>query len=604
MLWPLLCLAGLLALAAALSLLLQKPLAECLPLGSFGLILLLYLAGLAGNLRLGIAAAGLVLLLLCVLAGRAALRRPAAARPYIASALCQTGLFALPSALLLALSWGRISTVWDDLSHWGRAVRDMMAWDKLACIPEATTTYKGYPPASSLFEYLFARYAGPAAESAAIFALGILLCACMLPCLRRCAGKGWWLGFFAWLPLFGFAAVFFEKAYRMLYVDLLLGLLFADLLFHALRVKAPDWFDWAYILLESAVLCLTKETGIALCGFAAAIMLANAAVCSKKTGAGIAARRKQLLLGPAALLAGFLAKESWGVYRNLFRTGDAWDTSAVTLPALQRVLAGQLADYQRECIATFRHYLFTSKRYALWILGFLLLLAVWGLWTRRKKAAAVAAAGLLLSFAAFALSLLVLYLFTFTPEEAAACASMNRYLYNHLLGAWYLGMFLLLDHAFSPGVPARMRAVCLGGLAGAFCGAAVLLGSPQYIGSLLPPFCFAETRQANAARDISAGLRACREQITREDTVLILAQDAEGQPLDAYSALLLSYEASPAHAVVCGEDVNPRQLARLITEHKATCLYLYSLPPQLKAAGDEALQPGGFYRLGEDMPFL
>lgn len=601
MLWALFCLAGLLALAMALSLLLQKPLAECLPLGAFGLILLLYLAGLAGNLRLGIAAAGLAALVLCILAGRAAARRPAVLRPYLASALRAAALFALPSALLLALSWGRISTVWDDLSHWGRAVRDMMAWDKLACIPQATTTYKGYPPASSLFEYLFARYAGPAAESAAIFALGILLCACMLPCLRRCSGKGWWLGFFAWLPLFGFAAVFFEKAYRMLYVDLLLGLLFADLLFHALREKVPTRFDWAYILLESAVLCLTKETGIALCGFAAAMMLANAAFCGPKRGEP--GRKQQLLLGPAALLAGFLAKQSWTVYRNFFRTGDAWDTSAVTLPALQKLLAGQLADYQRECIAAFRHYLFTSKRYALWIAGFLLLLAVWGLWTRRKKAAAAAAAGLLLSFAAFALSLLVLYLFTFTPEEAAACASMNRYLYNHLLGAWYLGMFLLLDHAFAAGVPARARTACLGGLAGAFCGAAVLLGSPQYIGSLLPPFCFAETRQANAARDLSAGLRACRGQLCREDTVLILAQDAEGCPLDDYSALLLSYEASPAHAVVCGEDLNPGQLARRMEEDGATCLYLYSLPPQLKAAGDETLRPGGFYRPGADMPF-
>lgn len=595
MLWAVFCLFGLLALALALCLLLQKPLADCLPLGAFGAILLLYLAGLAGQLRLGIAAVGLAVLALCVLAGRAAAQRPAVLRPQLAAGLRQAGLFMLPSALLLCLSWGRISAVWDDLSHWGRAVRDMMAWDKLACIPQATTTYKGYPPASSLFEYLFARYAGPAAESAAIFALGVLLCACMMPCLRRCAGRGWWLGFFAWLPLFGFAAVFFEKAYRMLYVDLLLGLLFADLLFHALREPTPTPFDGGYILLESAVLCLTKETGIALCGFAAAILLANAWLCRPKRAGR--AGRAQLLLGPAALLAGLLAKQSWTIYRNLFRTGDAWDTSAVTLPALQRVLSGQLADYQRQCIATFRHYLFTSKRYILWIAGFLLLLAVWGWWTGRKKTAGTAAAGLLLSFAAFALSLLVLYLFTFTPEEAAACASMNRYLYNHLLGAWYLGMFLLLDHAFAAGVPQKARAACLGGLAAAFCGAAVLLGTPAYIGSLLPPFCFAETRQANAARDISAGLRACRDQLGREDTVLILAQDAQGQPLDEYSALLLSYEASPAHAVVCGEDLGPEQLTQRLAGCGATCLYLYSLPPALQAAGDETLRPGGFYRL-------
>ena len=61
------------------------------------------------------------------------------------------GGFVLIAAWLLCLAWGRRLSAWDDLSHWGLAVKNMITLDRHHCVPPSTTTFRAYPrPAACL----------------------------------------------------------------------------------------------------------------------------------------------------------------------------------------------------------------------------------------------------------------------------------------------------------------------------------------------------------------------------------------------------------------------------------------------------------------------
>ena len=152
-----------LVLVFALAALMNKKPVETAAPAAFFVILLLYLGGLLGNLLIGM---GLVWL--CAGAGAVYLavswvspagpdgsgNKKRLARRW-GWAL---GGFVLIAAWLLCLAWGRRLSAWDDLSHWGLAVKNMITLDRHHCVPPSTTTFRAYPPASSLFEYFFARF--------------------------------------------------------------------------------------------------------------------------------------------------------------------------------------------------------------------------------------------------------------------------------------------------------------------------------------------------------------------------------------------------------------------------------------------------------------
>ena len=313
-----------LVLVFALAALMNKKPVETAAPAAFFVILLLYLGGLLGNLLIGM---GLVWL--CAGAGAVYLavswaspagpdgsgNKKRLARRW-GWAL---GGFALIGVWLLCLAWGRRLSAWDDLSHWGLAVKNMITLDKHHCVLPSTTTFRGYPPASSLFEYFFARFAGQQWEAAAVFGLDVLMTSCLLPALRCASRRQWWKTLLLGGALLAFPVVFYERVYTIVYVDMLLALLTAYLIFTALHTDRLDQGDLISLCLGAGTLVLTKETGIAMLGFALLVILA-AWLARDGRPRNRAAWMRLLAVPVAMLLFGLLLRQSWVMYRTMYES--------------------------------------------------------------------------------------------------------------------------------------------------------------------------------------------------------------------------------------------------------------------------------------------
>lgn len=73
--------------------------------------------------------------------------------------------------------------------------------------------------------------------------------------------------------LLAFPVVFYERVYTIVYVDMLLALLTAYLIFTALHTDRLDQGDLISLCLGAGTLTLVKETGLAMLGFALAVIL-------------------------------------------------------------------------------------------------------------------------------------------------------------------------------------------------------------------------------------------------------------------------------------------------------------------------------------------
>ena len=159
---------------------------EVLPLSLFSVVLMLYVAGMAGQLFMGRnvvlavgVGSGLVCLYFLIREKRTFLDR--VLTPGFAA-------FVLITLFFWWNSEGRVFMQWDDFSHWGLVVRNMHFFGKLGNVAEATTKFKDYPPATSLMAYFFTSF-GSFNETNAIRGLGVMSYGCMLPLLRKVEWK-------------------------------------------------------------------------------------------------------------------------------------------------------------------------------------------------------------------------------------------------------------------------------------------------------------------------------------------------------------------------------------------------------------------------------
>ena len=66
-----------------------------------------------------------------------------------------------------------------------------------------------------------------------MFGLDVLMTSCLLPALRRASRRQWWKTLLLGGALLAFPVVFYERVYTIVYVDMLLALLTAYLIFTA-----------------------------------------------------------------------------------------------------------------------------------------------------------------------------------------------------------------------------------------------------------------------------------------------------------------------------------------------------------------------------------
>ena len=415
---------------------------------SSGIIILgMFACGICGFLRAGVwLTLGMAGILLALSAVRL-IRKPrqGALKPFLSpgfAAFCLVYLF------LLYAHGRRLVYYYDEFTHWGNVVKEMVHLDDFSTNPAAHSSFRSYVPGMALFQYLFQElgilFGSEFLDWRLFFSYHLLAFSALLPVfnVRR------WKDFLPAFAVFACIAVtpsFLDSEYEYLasiYIDSFVGVL-TGAGFAILFLKKPTRTAKANLLAACALLVLAKDAGIL---FAAGL------------GIGFILREIHLRRGRKAVLlavlltlaAAALPKILWEINMRI-RGVEARFRAPIDLRELLRVIARRENGYLSKVFFGGYNKWFTGTA-ALEGLGevtvsYPLLFLVLGiaLFSARKRWAATApelsgqrtiACWMILAVSAlFIAGLPVIYMFRFGREAALSFASFNRY-----LGMAYTGL--------------------------------------------------------------------------------------------------------------------------------------------------------------------
>lgn len=243
---------------------------ECVGLSMFGIIALLYVAGLFEKLLAG-------MMLVYVSAGFALLasiylynKKKISVADLYSPALVIYGIFCVLIVLNCKGSW---FARWDEYSHWGLAVKDMFYYDSFAKHVNTSVMIPRYVPFATLIEYFFVFARGIFSEELVYIAyqsalLNILIIVCGVGRKKRSYLVPA-IAITLFLPI-----IFFGDVYNCIYVDPMLAV-FAAYVLVCYYTEELKGFNLLRILGGLFALTLTKDMGMVIAGLLAAVMVAD-----------------------------------------------------------------------------------------------------------------------------------------------------------------------------------------------------------------------------------------------------------------------------------------------------------------------------------------
>ena len=159
---------------------------QAIPIAVIGLIVLVYLTGIAGNLLIGI----YVILLLFILSTIYVIyyfikneeKRKEIFKQQITPGVLIYGCLYI---LFIILNKNRIFNDYDEFNHWALIIKDMYLNDNFAFKREAITAFNEYPPFTAVFEYIILKFSSSYSEDIIIIANNILAISLMMPIFKK-----------------------------------------------------------------------------------------------------------------------------------------------------------------------------------------------------------------------------------------------------------------------------------------------------------------------------------------------------------------------------------------------------------------------------------
>ena len=343
----------------------------------------------------------------------------------------------------------RILMQWDEFSHWGLVVKNIYIFDSFHYSDSVTTLFPGYPPAVSLFQYFALKLGTAFTENTLYRCFAILNFSMLLPIMKKYSWKDWKSISLIGSIMFLLPLCFFRDFYHSIYVDGLLGVTFFYVVSLSLYEQKHDLFYYLCLFLSISFLVLAKSSGAGIAVIALLIQLCF--ILSEKEAL---IKKKKCFGFFITLLALIFAKYSWDIFLQFTNTPIAWESiSSLSLENLIAFFKQAGLPYQYKTLEYFFIALFTYTindasihlsyfGYLLVFIALVLLLLRFLDKAHRRKLGHLAII-LVIGAIVYQLSLLVLYLFTYSEHEAVNLASFTRYSSTYLLG-----MFLIFISYF------------------------------------------------------------------------------------------------------------------------------------------------------------
>lgn len=354
--------------------------------------------------------------------------------------------------LFFIFSWllnsGRLITNWDEFSHWGLVSKNIYFSNQLGSFPNSTTLFKGYPPATALFQYFWSKLYGSFAEGNLFRALNIFNFSLMVPIFSYTKKHfSFWQLILRFVFMLLLPLIFFNNYYSSIYVDATLGILFAYILLTYFANRKLSKIDKFNLLLSTSTLVLVKASGLGLALIAFLIILADQLINFRN-------KNWRYLLLLILTFVGF--NRSWSLFLEISHADEAWNTSRVSVLKLIEVLSGRGMPYQIQTVKNFTHAcfhkelangMFNMTPFYWYVLS--MIIGIFMIWLIKDQVSLsrfkTGLIGVEIGSLVYLFSLLVLYIFTYSEYEALKLASMSRYLSTYIFGIYiFLGFFIII----------------------------------------------------------------------------------------------------------------------------------------------------------------
>ena len=425
-----------------LSYLFKRGFGQTAAVANFILIFVLYLGGLFADMRTSMYVFLSAVIVLTAYTGYRVIRtrevseiRKVVSNP----AFC---LYALIGFALGIAFWDFFVSHTDEMTHWALCVKNMFEYDNFGNLGNTTTMFNQYVPATGIFMYAFQIFGKEFSCGALYAAFDLLLVSMLLPIMEAFKKKISIPCIVTLVLTFLLCILLKPNMFQNLLVDGILGVMMAYI-YLAYRVDRDrmDGFTITNIALGCFVVTMTKSSGVALAIFALIFIAVEMLTVGREQAKLFFKERTNIVyaLLPVVLIA--FAKLSWSWYVDFYGVRAGWDASEMTVANILEWIKNP-TPYQSEVTSLFFKTLFVGNfDYA----GGLQVPAVFtilliagacvGLGFKTKNKAYAISQGVVscVILLGYAISLLLLYIFSFAYWEGLTLASYARYSMTVLL---------------------------------------------------------------------------------------------------------------------------------------------------------------------------
>lgn len=308
------------------SLFFKRKIDETIKIGVLEIILIIYIAGLFDNLKLGVwIVVAMALIQLIAILYWLCIQKDKNKIIENIKRITTPGLVVYISLCIIFafLNKDRMFTLHGEFNHWATLVKNMYKYNTFGTNPESIITFNEYPPLTAIFQYFFLGIKGLYSEATIITAHNILYFSVIITIMKNIEWNKNIKKLLLIVPVIVFLPMLFvSNFYLNIVVDGILGVLFALALYEHYEKDEDIKFKYIKICSSILMLALIKTSGLALAVLALVIILIKIFIDKKQDKSYF---KKELLVFGICLSIIVILVGVW--YLKVSNVRKEWDFS-------------------------------------------------------------------------------------------------------------------------------------------------------------------------------------------------------------------------------------------------------------------------------------
>lgn len=430
---------------------------EILPVTCSTIVLLLFLCGICGILKIGVLLVCGIGLMIYIFSSIYIFKKKRY-RVFMKN-FFTPAFFVFLCFFIMAcfLNIGKMAENWDEFSHWIDITKVMTMFDDFGTHVGSDSAYMSYPPGMTIFQYFLQKlYVWTSHSSFSEWriyvAYQIFVFSFMVPCFRFNKKKPVLIILSA-IGMFISPLLFYGDFYTSTYIDAVLGILSGTGLVTIFLNRNKDLIYSMQILFTCVMLVLLKDAGMLF-----AILLAIVFVVDIFCSYNDANNKKKFLYILISVLTVVLPKFIWSFHLSV--KNAVMKFSSFNVKILWDVIMKNDVSYRKTVVENYKEALILRNvklgnsgillnYWALLVLIlFLVFLVVWQYGKKDdfyQQKGKIIILGLSAEFVVYIVGLCATYVSNFPEYEAVRLASFERYIHIVYLCGWVVLLFLALQ---------------------------------------------------------------------------------------------------------------------------------------------------------------